>query len=214
MSAILPGPSTTFVTNCPKCKDTLRIQGSELHFQEVESRQKKKGLEIRHSATWSGTCPNWQELINMQLDIWEYPADLINDTEVTFQGYPPTKKRDLTKFMHAPLYDETGKNIIGTFTIEAEGNFKTCCTECNRIHKVNSKKLIYTYSENEDVQRASGTIFHKTSWEKLCKCGTKLGISQTVYSELVGIIYDSASHGKNCEVLSGPRLTVVKHTQE
>ena len=215
MSDVLLGANFRLVTDCPKCKSELSIAGSKLRYQQMESSQKKKGLETRYSALWGEKCPNCKEMIDVQLDIWEYPTDHVNDMRVTFPGYPQTdEKPDFSKLMEAPLYDKTGKNKIGTFTIKASDNFRVRCTECDREYDLNCEELVYTYSEDEESEKKSGTITHVTSWDKVCECETELRIGHLVYSELHGIIHDTAFCPTNCAVLSEPRLTSVQHTPD
>lgn len=209
---ILPGPNAHHNLQCPKCGSDFDLRGSELDFKVIESRKKKKGLETHYSATWSGTCLSCHEQIEVQMDIWEYPKDHRNEMKVTFPGHPQEKKSDFPVVREAPLYDKTGKNVIGTFTIEPKGkNFEVRCWECNRVHEVDIKNVVYEYLEDEESRKGSGTIFHRANWEKACDCGAKLNFRHTTFSELQGIIYDRSVNTTNCDVLSGPELTLVKN---
>jgi hypothetical protein len=192
----------------------MRITGDQLHWKQVGTRPKRRGPEIHHSAEWRGDCPGCGELIEIRFDIWEYPEDHRNDSKLTFLGYPEPDKSDLTKFMHAPLYDEKGEDKIGTFTIKARGKLKVRCAECDRMHETDGEDLIFTYGENEEAKSRAGTIIHSASWRKKCECGEEIGIGITIFSELQGTIYDESFHEKNCELISAPRLSSIQYTPD
>jgi hypothetical protein len=203
MPSVLPRPNHQKIIYCPKCGNRQRRTGDEFDFEQVGSRQRRNGLEVHYSSPWTGHCLNCHEIIDVLYDIWEYPEGHINRFKVIYPKLPLTNgKPDIFKLVDAPLYDETSKKVIGTFTIKAKGKYEILCSECNVTHEVNSEELLYTYQKDKEWEKPSG-IFDRGFFEvKLRKYEYKSNLWDDEGMEeetLTGIISHQAVFEKTCE---------------
>lgn len=128
-------PSALLVVKCEECDDIITIRKDEIdwEWEGVSVEEREMGEEVRFEHEEYVECENGHSL-TIRFIIWEYPAGVINCTEVECDGGEVEEEFDFEDTL--PVFvPEDEEEVCEKCGIHGPTNHMGLCPECYRDYK-------------------------------------------------------------------------------